>query len=74
MDSDKCHVESVPLREDPEIYVHPLQMGIDEKQFKNIDFSVSRIGKKIKVTPQEHFLETTDDASFNFVKKKDNST
>ncbi|KYM80461.1 hypothetical protein ALC53_09011 [Atta colombica] len=74
MDSDKCHVESVPLREDPEIYVHPLQMGIDEKQFKNIDFSVSRIGKKIKVTPQEHFLGTTDDASFNFVKKKDNST
>ncbi|XP_011056476.1 PREDICTED: uncharacterized protein LOC105147281 [Acromyrmex echinatior] len=72
MDTDKCHVESVPLREDPEICVHPLQMGIDEKQFKNIDFSVPRIGKKIKVTPQEHFLEATDDASFNFVKKKDN--
>ncbi|XP_018347582.1 PREDICTED: uncharacterized protein LOC108751723 isoform X2 [Trachymyrmex septentrionalis] len=74
MDNNKCHVESVPLREDPEICVHPLQMGIDEKQFKNIDFSVSRIGKKIKVTPQEHFLGATDDASFNFVKKKDNST
>ncbi|KYN22711.1 PREDICTED: uncharacterized protein LOC108758833 isoform X2 [Trachymyrmex cornetzi] len=72
-DSDKCHVESVPLHEDPDICVHPLQMGIDEKQYKNIDFSIPRIGKKIKVTPQEHFLGATDDASFNFVKKKDNS-
>jgi len=73
MDGDKYQVESVPLREDPEIFVHPLQMGIDKKQFKNIDFSVSRIGKKKKVTPPDYFLETTDDASFNFVKKKDST-
>jgi len=48
-------------------------MGIDKKQFKNIDFSVSRIGKKTKRTPTDHFLEVTDDASFNFVKKKDST-
>lgn len=72
MDSDKCHVESVPLREDPEIYVHPLQMGLDKNQFKDIDL-VSRIGKKTKVTPQDHFLGATDDTFFNFVKKKDSS-
>jgi len=70
---DSAQVESVPLREDPEIFVHPLHMGIDKKQFKNIDFSVSRIGKKTKRTPTDHFLEVTDDASFNFVKKKDST-
>ncbi|XP_018407452.1 PREDICTED: uncharacterized protein LOC108783396 [Cyphomyrmex costatus] len=67
MDSDKYHVESVPLREDPEIYVHPLQMGIDVNQFKDIDFSVPRIGKKITVTPAEHFFGANDDAAFSFV-------
>lgn len=70
MDDDKYQVESVPLREDPEIFVHPLQMGIDKKQFKDIDFSVSRIGKKIKMTPADYFLEVTDDTFFSFIKNK----
>jgi len=73
MDGDKCQVELVPLREDPEIFVHPLHMGVDKKQFKDIDFSVSRIGKKTIQTPRDFFLESTDDASFDFVKKKDST-
>lgn len=68
------HVESVPLYEDPDISVHPLQMGIDEKKFKDIDFTVSRIGKKKTKTPQEYFLEETNDDYFNFVKKKNNTS
>ncbi|KAL6444924.1 hypothetical protein ACFW04_002138 [Cataglyphis niger] len=75
MDNDKYnHVESVPLYEDPDISVHPLQMGIDEKKFKDIDFTVSRIGKKKTKTPREHFLEETNDDYFNFVKKKNNTS
>lgn len=67
-------MESVPLHEDSEIFVHPLQMGIDTKQFKDIDFTITRIGKKKKMTPIDYFLETTDDASFDFVKQKDSTT
>lgn len=66
-------MESVPLREDPEIFVHPLQMGIDTKKFKDIDFTITRIGKKKKMTPTEYFLEATDDAFFDFVKQKDST-
>ncbi|XP_029166375.1 uncharacterized protein LOC114937137 [Nylanderia fulva] len=72
-DNDNGQVESVPLYEDSEIFVHPLQVGIDEKKFKNIDFTVSRIGKKTKIIPQEHFLMETDDDFFNFVKKEKNT-
>ncbi|XP_011704991.1 PREDICTED: uncharacterized protein LOC105460252 isoform X4 [Wasmannia auropunctata] len=70
-DCDKNQVESVPLREDPEIFVHPLQMGLDKKQFKHIDFSIPRIGKKKKMTPLEFFLEADDDDFFEFVKNKE---
>ncbi|XP_071554964.1 uncharacterized protein [Temnothorax nylanderi] len=73
-DGDKCQVESVPLREDPEVFVHPLQMGIDTKKFKDIDFTVARIGKKTKMTPQAYYLGATDDSCFEFVKKKDSTT
>lgn len=69
---DKYQVESVPLREDPEIFVHPLQMGIDTKKFKDLDFTIPRIGKKKKVTPRDYFFEATDDSYFDFVKQ--NST
>lgn len=69
-DGDKYQVESVPLHEDPEIFVHPLQMGIDTKKFKDIDFTVARIGRRTKVTPSKYFLEATDDTFFDFVKKK----
>lgn len=67
-------VELVSLYEDPEIYVHPLQIGIDERKFKNTDFTVSRIGKKTITTPQEYFLAATRDDDFNFVKKEKNTT
>ncbi|XP_011631932.1 uncharacterized protein LOC105423734 [Pogonomyrmex barbatus] len=73
MDDDK-YVESVPLREDPEIYIHPLQMGIDKKKFKDIDFTPSRIGKKTIMTPQAYFIDATDDSSFEFVKRNDSTT
>ncbi|KAM0730142.1 hypothetical protein ACS0PU_004019 [Formica fusca] len=71
--NDDGHVESVPLYEDPDISVHPLQMGINEKKFKDIDFTVSRIGKKKTETPKEYFLEETSDDYFNFVKKGNNT-
>lgn len=64
------YVQSVPLREDPEIFIHPLRMGIDEKQFQNINF-VPSLARKKKMTPQEHFLNTADESDFNFVKPKD---
>ncbi|CAL1675337.1 unnamed protein product [Lasius platythorax] len=67
-------VESVPLYEDSEIFVHPLQMGIDKKKFKDIDFTVSRIGKKTKNIPEEYFLGASNDDYFNFVKKEKNTT
>ncbi|EFN73546.1 hypothetical protein EAG_11357 [Camponotus floridanus] len=66
-------VKLVPLYEDPDVFVHPLQMGIDEKKHKDVDFNISRIGKKKKITPQEHFLEATTDDDFNFVKKEKNT-
>lgn len=66
-------MQLVPLYEDPDVFVHPLQMGIDEKKHKDIDFNISRIGKKKKITPQEHFLEATNDDYFNFVKKEKNN-
>ncbi|XP_011151716.1 uncharacterized protein LOC105190599 [Harpegnathos saltator] len=66
---DNYQVMSIPLCEDPEIYIHPLRMGIDIKMFKDIDFTVPRVGKKIKETPQQYFLRTTNDDSFKFVKK-----
>lgn len=66
-------VQSVPLCEDPDVFIHPLQVGIDEKMFKDIDFNISRTGKKKKTTPQEHFLEATNDDYFNFVKKEKNT-
>lgn len=72
-DNDNGQVESVPLYEDSEIFVHPLQLGIDKKKFKDIDFTVSRIGKKLKITPQEHFLMETHDHFFEFVKKEKNT-
>lgn len=67
-------VESIALYEDPEIFVHPLQMGIDEKKCKDTDFTISRIGKKTKQTPQEYFLRATNDKFFDFVKKEKNTT
>lgn len=68
MDDDNYQVESIPLREDPEIFVHPLQIGIDTKKYKDIDFTLTRIGRKKKVTPRDYFIEATDDAFFDFVK------
>jgi len=66
-------VESVPLREDPEIFVHPL-LGEDKKKFKDKDFTVTRIGKKKTVTPTQYFLDETKESHFDFVKKKDSTT
>ncbi|XP_032679415.1 uncharacterized protein LOC116847931 isoform X1 [Odontomachus brunneus] len=65
-------IEFVPLHEDPEVFIHPLRMGVDTKRFKDIDFTVPRVGKKIKETPQEYFIRTTNDDSFEFVKKNKN--
>ncbi|XP_012528865.1 uncharacterized protein LOC105832457 [Monomorium pharaonis] len=73
-DNSEYKVESIPLREDPEIFVHPLQIGINKKQFKDIDFSIPSIAKKKKVTPAGHFLEANDDSHFEFVKKKNSTT
>ncbi|XP_011881458.1 PREDICTED: uncharacterized protein LOC105569533 isoform X2 [Vollenhovia emeryi] len=70
-DGDECQVESVPHDEDSEICVHPLQMGIDAKKCKDIDFTVPRIGKKKKVTPTDHYLHESDDSFLDFVKKDD---
>lgn len=77
MDNDEYNndgqVESVPLPEDSDVFVHPLQMGLNKKKYKNIDFNISRIGKKKEITPQEYFLEATNDDCFNFVKKEKNT-
>ncbi|XP_014487899.1 PREDICTED: uncharacterized protein LOC106751514, partial [Dinoponera quadriceps] len=70
---DEHQIEFVPHAEDPEVYIHPLRMGVNVKRFKNIDFTVPRVGKKIKEAPQQYFLRTTTDDSFKFV-KKDKST
>jgi hypothetical protein len=67
------YVESVPLLEDPEIFIHPLRIGIDEKRFQNIDF-VPSLAKKKTMTPSQHFLNTTDESDFDFLKPKDRTT
>ncbi|XP_014470462.1 PREDICTED: uncharacterized protein LOC106742231 [Dinoponera quadriceps] len=70
---DNVQENDITHAEDPEVYIHPLRMGVNVKRFKNIDFTVPRVGKKIKEAPQQYFLRTTTDDSFKFV-KKDKST
>lgn len=65
------YVQSVPHDEEHEVFVHPLQKGIDVTKYKNIDFTLPRIGKKTKITPKTYFLNRRDDACFDFKKKKE---
>lgn len=60
----------VPYEEDPDIFMQPIQAygGIDENKYKDIDFTVPRVGKKTIVTPLQFFL-SIDDSDFDFVKK-----
>lgn len=62
----------VPHPEDPDVLINHLQAigDIDENEYKDIDFTVERIGKKKTVTPQEYYMYETDDSFFDFVEKK----
>ncbi|EZA46707.1 hypothetical protein DMN91_012609 [Ooceraea biroi] len=72
VDNARYQVESVPHRDDPDIFVHPL-LQRDKEQFKGIDFTLPRLGKKVVVKPPEFFLAENDDKYFDFVKKKKNT-
>ncbi|XP_076647464.1 uncharacterized protein LOC143356029 [Halictus rubicundus] len=60
----------VQYPEDPEVFVQPIHAygKLDENEYKDIDFTVPRIGKKHVVTPR-HFYVNQDDSGFDFVKK-----
>lgn len=62
----------VPHPEDPDVLIHPFQAfgDIHEEEYKEIDFTVPRIGKKKTVAPHEYYLYETDDSFFDFVDKK----
>ncbi|XP_020280056.1 uncharacterized protein LOC109852897 isoform X6 [Pseudomyrmex gracilis] len=62
-------VEAVPHEEDSEVFVHPLQKGLDEKQYSHVDFSLPRLAKKKRLTPQEYYVLTTDEKFFEFKKE-----
>ncbi|XP_031847029.1 uncharacterized protein LOC116433260 isoform X2 [Nomia melanderi] len=59
----------VPHPEDSEVFVQPIHAygKLDENKYKNIDFSVPRIGKKNTVTPRKFYV-SMDESEFDFVK------
>ncbi|XP_076291286.1 uncharacterized protein LOC143214303 isoform X2 [Lasioglossum baleicum] len=67
---EKYCMKLVQYPEDPEVYGQPLHVygKLDENKYKDIDFTVPRIGKKYVVTPRQYYANM-DDSGFYFVKK-----
>ncbi|XP_026671121.1 uncharacterized protein LOC108627119 isoform X2 [Ceratina calcarata] len=62
-------VQLVPCPEDPDVLIQPLQAygRIDETKYKDIDFTVPRVGTKKTVTPRKYYTNLND-SDFEFVK------
>ncbi|XP_076375529.1 uncharacterized protein LOC117219422 isoform X2 [Megalopta genalis] len=61
----KYSMKLVQCPEEPEVFVTCEKL--DENEYKDIDFTVPRLGKKKKVTPIQYYLNE-DDSGFDFVK------
>ncbi|KZC13766.1 PREDICTED: uncharacterized protein LOC107191980 [Dufourea novaeangliae] len=64
------NMKLVQYPEDPEVFVQPIHAygKLNENEYKDIDFSVPHIGKKLVVTPRQFYVNM-DDSGFDFVKK-----
>nr|KAF7421756.1 hypothetical protein H0235_009592 [Vespula pensylvanica] len=53
--------------DDPDIYIHPLQLM--EKSKKHANIMLEYVGMKEVVTPKQYYINETDNMSFEFIKK-----
>ncbi|XP_046823271.1 putative uncharacterized protein DDB_G0286901 [Vespa crabro] len=53
--------------EDPDVYIHPLQLMKKSKDHANL--MIDYVGIKEVVTPKQYYINETDNMSFNFIKR-----